>query len=180
MMAGGGSAAARQTFETTIVTEAEVRAWMRTATPGDSLVYCTGPAMLPGPTQDALKRLICEGRVRTHKRRNGERLEHFLVVLPNQETVTATASKGPDEASERIFEALEQCVRLGRRAPSDQELAKLAGLGSRNQAAWRVRKLAEAGRIHIDTVEAADRTAWRIVTIGRASSLRPTLRAIVK
>jgi len=171
-------------METRIITAAEVTVWLSTAQPGDSLVFCTGPRMLPGPTQDRLGELIAAGKVRTHQRRvpstgSGQAattLEHFMVVKPASAAappIAVTVTARPDEAIETIFEALVRCVARGRRAYADRELARIAGLATRNQAAWRVKKLAEAGRIRVETVEGPDRTQWRVVWIGGRSTLRP-------
>ena len=163
-------------METRILTAAELTVWLAGAQAGDRLVYCTGPAMLAGPTQDRLAKLIAEGKVRAHKRRNpaGGVLEHYLVVLPPpRAAVEVTVSARPDLAAEAILRALERCVNQRRRAYSDFELAKIAGLATRNQAAWRVKKLAEAGAISIETVEGPTRAPWRVVIINGRGTMPP-------
>ena len=162
---------ARSSHETRIITAAEVTVWMQSAAPGDRLVYCTGPAMLPGPTLDKLLDLTGAGRVVTHKRRRGAELEHYLVV--QRPPIAVTVEAKPDAALEAIFAALARCARRGKRAYSNFELAKIANLATRNQAAWRVRKLAEEKRIRIETVEGPDRTPWRVVIVEGRSSARP-------
>jgi len=163
-------------METRILTAAELTVWLAGAQAGDRLVYCTGPAMLAGPTQDRLAKLIAEGKVRAHKRRNPAVgvLEHYLVVLPPAaRAVEVTVSARPDLAAEAILRALERCVNQRRRAYSDFELAKIAGLATRNQAAWRVKKLAEAGAIAIETVEGPTRAPWRVVIINGRGTMGP-------
>jgi len=163
-------------MDTRIITAAEIKVWLKSAIAGDRLVYCTGPAMLAGPTNDLIAKLRGERRIACHKRRpeGGGALEHFLVKLrPPAARPMPEPSIEADAAAERIFAALERCALRRRRALSDHDLAKIAGLATRNQAAWRLRKLAEAGRIAIETVAAPPGKPWRVVTIAGRSTLRP-------
>lgn len=83
-----------------------------------------------------------------------------------------SATIAADAAMETIFEALKADARRAVRARSDGDLALAAGLATRNMAAWRVRKLAIAGRIQIETVPGPD-GPWRIVRVGRVVSAPP-------
>ncbi|HVQ09548.1 MAG TPA: hypothetical protein VMS43_14040 [Allosphingosinicella sp.] len=149
--------------ETRLVTEAELTGWARMALPGDSFVYCTGPAVPPGPTKERVKRLIASGTVRAHQRRGaGGALESY-VVKRVEEPVRIEAAP-LDQALEDIFEVLSRAAQRGRRCPSDAELARGAGLATRNQAAWRMRKLERSGRIQSQSIDTPD-GPWRIVTI---------------
>ena len=56
-----------------------------------------------------------------------------------------------------------------RRCYSDAELARIAGLATRNQAAWRFKKLIETKRIRSRVVAGPDGRQWRIVTIVASS-----------
>jgi hypothetical protein len=172
------SSSARAAQDTRIFTAAEVSVWFKSAIPGDTFVYCIGPAMMPGPTQTLVRKLIETKRAGTHKRRGaGGRLEHYLVKLAPPPRSRAAPPAAPiDQAAAEILAALERCVERRRRAYSDQELAKIAGLATRNQARWRLRKLEEAGAVSIETVEGPDRTAWRIVAIGGRRSAAPPAR----
>lgn len=82
------------------------------------------------------------------------------------------AATAADAAMETIFEALKADARRAARARSDGELALAAGLATRNMAAWRVRKLAHAGRIQIETLPGPD-GPWRIVRVGKAVTAAP-------
>lgn len=174
-MAGGGA------NETRILSAGEVARWYKSATPGDTLVYCTGPAMLPGPTLDLLLALVREKKAVTHKRRAAgdgpletRSLEHYLVVLRRPRPARAAA--GPnDEPLEAIFDSLSRAAMRGRACPSDAELARIAELGTRHQAAWRMRKLEKSGRIATECIDTPG-GVWRIVTIvatGKSTAARP-------
>jgi len=154
-------------FETQIVTAAEITVWLLTARPGDRFVYCTGPAMLPGPTQELLAELRRAERVRTHQRRIDGRLEHFMVLREaGRAPVEVVTAKVADMATEKIYAAIARAARRGRRCPSDRELARIAGLATRNQASWRLRQLVEAGRVKLETVPGPDRLPWRVAIAG--------------
>ncbi|HWT12271.1 MAG TPA: hypothetical protein VN231_05930 [Allosphingosinicella sp.] len=151
-----------------LLTEAEVAGWVRMALPGESFVYCRGPSSVPpGPTKNRINALRDAGAVRPHSRRGPDGWEH-LIVKRGQEQVPASAPRPappPDSAIEEIFAALERCAERRRRAFSDAELARIAGLATRNQAAWRVTRLIRDGRIRTETVAAPDGTQWRVVVI---------------
>jgi hypothetical protein len=179
------SAAAKRGEETRIAAPESLACWLLTARPGERFVYAEGPAMLPGPTQELIAALLADGRVMTHQRRRAtdQVREHFLIVRepPRPETRTGetldvAARFERDEAIETIFDAMERAARRRRRCPSLRDLARIAGLATRNQAAWRVRRLEEQQRIRTEIVAGPDGAPWRIVHVGRLSSARPPLR----
>lgn len=160
----GAKAASR--CETRIITPEEVTDWARGALPGDVLVYCTGPFVPAGPTRERVAALLSAKVVRVHLRRTGATLERYLVKLPDAPpSLERAGAPKADEPAEAIFAALERAATRNERAPSDAELARLAGLDARGQAQWRVRLLARAGRIAIETVSGPDRCKWRVITI---------------
>jgi hypothetical protein len=175
-MPAGGIAA-----ETRILSEGEVAFWFETAKPGDRLVYCTGPRMLPGPTMELVARLVGEKRLSTHPRRaagdgpvESRPLEHVLQVLPPPKGQPSPPPPS-DDAMEAIFDLLRRAAERRRACPSNAALARSAGLSTRYQAAWRVRKLEERRRIAIETIATPD-GQWRIVTIlatGKSTAARP-------
>jgi hypothetical protein len=156
---------------------ADIEGWARIATPGEALVYCTGPFVPPGAVKAIVRYLVEARAVRSHQRRTaGGTLEHVLVKRGQEEPPGGRWRRidaAGDAATEAIHAALARCAARGRRAYSNFELARIAGLATRNQAAWRVRKLAEAGRISIETVDGPDRLPWRIVHIGARSTAAP-------
>lgn len=155
-----------------LVTAAEVTSWARCAVPGDTLLYCCGPFVPAGPTKAKVSDLIGAGVVRSHHRRIDGGLEHFLVKRPD---VPPAMEPPPpaDEAMEAIFEALERCAARRQRAYSLRQLARIAGLATREQARHRLAKLEAAERIATTTVRGPDGTAWRIVKIGRRTTAAP-------
>lgn len=98
------------------------------------------------------------------------------VPMASDEAEAPPAASLADPAMETIFEALKADARRGVRARSDGELALAAGLATRNMAAWRVRKLATAGRIVVETVPGPE-GPWRIVRVGKAVTAAPGGRA---
>jgi hypothetical protein len=134
------------------------------AQPGHSFIYCVGPAVPAGPTKAKVTELIGKGVVRAHVRRMpGDAIEHY--VVKRFEEPKPKGEPAPDEATETIYEALERAAARRRRCYSDTELARIAGLATRNQAAWRFKKLIEAKRIRSRVVPGPDGRQWRIVTI---------------
>lgn len=171
--------------ETRLLADAQdIAGWARMATPGDRLVYCTGPFVPPGIVKAIVRHLIDARTVRSHMRRDASgAMEHFLIKRGQEappggrwRTMTAPdpdAAPDRDAPTEAIFDALARCARRGRPAYSDAELARIAGLATRNQAAWRVRKLAEAGRIAIAPATGKGGTPGRIVIIGKTRTAAP-------
>ena len=158
--------------ETRLLTAAEVSSWARSAVPGESLVYCSGPHVPAGPTKAKVSDLVQASVARAHIRRIAGTLEHYLVKRPDVPPAMEPAPP-TDEAMEAIFEALERCVDRRQRAYSLRQLARIAGLPTREQARHRLSKLEDAQRISTTTVRGPDGTAWRIVRIGKRSTLGP-------
>lgn len=165
-------AGAAPVSETRLLTEAEVTGWVRMARPGESLIYCSGLSSVPlGPTKKKVIALRDDGVILPRSRRSEDGWEHLIVKRADVPAAMDPAPRS-DAEMEAIFAALRRCAQRRRRAYSDAELARIAGLASRNQAAWRVRKLIEAGRMASETVSGPD-GPWRIVTIGKLRTARP-------
>lgn len=165
-------------LETTrLVTEAEVTSWVRTALPGSAFVYCTGPFVPEGPTKARVTALMRAEVVFAHHRRVDGVLNFYIVKRPDPASVGGKPWAPPrDEAAEAIFAALQRCVERRRPAYSLLELARIAGLATREQARHRLGKLEAAGRIRTVTEKAGDGTSVRIVTIAGRSTALPQMK----
>ena len=163
--------------ETRFVSPEELADGAMTAAPHARLIYATGDRVPEGPTKAKARALAAAGIVRTHQRRAESCTGWEFIVVKEPEPIgpraAANAPRDDDPFLAPVLEALQRCVAAGRRAYSDFELARIAGLPTRHQAAWRVRKLAEAGRIVVETQPAPDRTLWRVIVIGGKATARP-------
>lgn len=162
--------------EAWVLARRELDGWVERAAPGEVLVYMRGPRPIHGETLERVRVLAAEGRIEQLPQRRAEGCfgyEHRISRRLDPAVAKAMAGKPDfDGASKIIFEALQRCVERGRRAYSNRELARIAGLATRAQAAWRVRKLEESGRLATSTEMTAE-GPWRVVTIGKRSTARP-------
>lgn len=165
--------------ETRLVPAVEMRSWVRMARPGDCLVYCTGPTLPRGETSALARDLRDKGVVQLNVRRARGCAGSDYLMLKRAEAAARPAPvplkpvNDPDPATEAIYTALARCAQRGRRAFSDRELAQIAGLSTRNQASWRVRRLVLEGRIATQIVPGPDGVAWRIVHVGGRRTAAP-------
>lgn len=163
--------------EAWVLPKAEIDRWLKRSAPGEVLVYMRGPRPIHGETIERVRALAGEGRIEQLPQRRAEGCfgyEYRIERRGDSAVAKAMADKPAfDGATRIIFEALERCVERGRRAYSNQELARIAGLATRAQAAWRVRKLEESGRLATSTEMTAE-GPWRVVTIGKRSTASPT------
>ncbi len=142
------------------------------AKPGESFVYCSGLSSVPpGPTKEKVIELRDKGVVRPAARKVDGSWEHSIVKRGEQPRPIAPA---PDPATDEIYEALVRAADRGRQCYSDTDLARIAGLATRDQAQWRVKALIKANRIRSRVMRGPDGKPWRIVTI--AASGRSTRR----
>jgi len=74
-------------------------------------------------------------------------------------------AEAEDEALDAIFRALKRAANMGLPAPSNTELARSAGLATRDQAAWRVAKLIQKGLIRSMSVTSGPQAGARVITI---------------
>lgn len=159
-----------------MVTAAELRAWAAAARPGERLVYLTAPAMVQGPAARAAASLYRDGLVDLGSARRadcaqaagrpcGRCFDWFVerIGRPGRRDRRSLAVR--DAAAAKILAALRRAAEGARPCPSDAQLARIAGLATRGQAAWRVRKLEAERRIACETMTGADGQAWRVVTI---------------
>lgn len=167
------TAASPALAETTLLASAaELRDWARSARPRDRMVYCVGPRVPEGPVKGQVNALVREGLVLTSSVREGERLQHLLIRCRKPAAARAGNGRG-DAAQTAILVALARAATRGDRAPTDAELATVARLQTRDQAAWRVRKLKEGGMISVRTVRGPDNRPWRIVGVGGRETAGP-------
>jgi hypothetical protein len=127
-----------------------IAAWMRAAKAGDEFTYCEARGPLRGEGWFRMGELARDGLVRTHERKRAGGGKCFYAVrtrkgLPAKlEPMAATLA---DPATDIIFRALKRAANLSQPCPTDTDLARAAGLNTRDQAQWRVRKLADVGLI---------------------------------
>lgn len=159
--------------ETSLLTPAEIRSWLKSAQPRDVLVYCSGPRVPDGPAKQQVAALIKEGAVGHEQRRVGGQLQHRLVRKAKRAASGRRESGRGDVAQTAILLAILAAARRGARCPSDGELARTARLATRNQAAWRLRKLKEAGLVRTWTVRGPDNSAWRMAEVNGKTTAAP-------
>lgn len=142
-------------------------AFARTAKPGDEFVYCEAPDLVRCETSTRARELVQAGVIRTHQRRRaGGGWEYFAVRTRYKPPapVTPAAAALADPATDSIFRQMKRAANLNLPCPSDAQLARSAGLESRKQSAWRVRRLVDAGLIE-STLAYEGGVPTRVVTI---------------
>lgn len=141
--------------------------FVRTASAGTEFVYCEATSPQYGETWSRAGELAREGLVRTHERRRaGGGKQYYLVRTskPLQRQRDPQSSALADRATGAIYRALKRAANMAQPCPSDTDLAGIAGLGTRDQAQWRVRKLVEV-RLIGSTLAYEGGIPSRVVTI---------------
>lgn len=161
----------------------EVTSWLGQAAEGAVLLYAQGPFLIRGETSRAVRELYEQRQVELQQPRSASCAGFFdykLKKLPPPPRLAQSNALGEaesDAALDKILAQFKREANLGKRASSDAELARLAGLATRDQAAWRVRKLVSSGSIRTQRVEDGPDVGWRIVTIvatGRQTAMPPS------
>lgn len=193
-MATRGAVQAASPPSEALVTLDQLEAWLRAARPGDWLVYQRGPWMVHDAVTRRVGALAQAGLVNPAQPPAAERpgcrdfkAQRTSVPLPGAGTrggAAGVAMAPPEPADDKMPELLKILRRLanvGKRCPTDTELARLVGLPTRHAVAWRMRKAEQSGAIRIDTILTGPEAGWRTVTIaasGRATEPPPSLRAL--
>lgn len=159
-----------------IVSLEALEAFVRDAKPDEQFTYCEAPQLIPSETSRRVREMAQEGLVRPHQtRRAGGGFIFFVVRTRYRPPAASTPGQAAltDRFTAAIYEELKQAADKARRCPSDAELARRAGLASRDQAQWRIRKLVEAGLIRSELAYEGG-VPTRVVTIA-ASKKRTAL-----
>ncbi len=161
------------------VDAATIEAWVKRAAKDDQLIYCAAPELIRGEGSGRVGELVAAGVVRSHQaRRAGGGWEFIIVRTGYALRGTTAAPRRPrplEPEDQAILSALRRAVNFTWPCPSDAELARSAGLATRDQAQWRVRKLIQRGLIASEQVT-EDGVTTRIVTIvGPDGAARTTL-----
>jgi hypothetical protein len=147
---------------------AEIEAWMERAQIGDRFVYARAPMLPQGPTKAAVQALHDDGEVLLFQRRVGGapeyvmqrrssaarpqvRLQRPAVDPPSEPVPLATLGR----EAEALYQLLDRLARGRVVCPSNHRLAALAGLRDRNQAAYQLIRLKDAGLIKISALYGA-------------------------
>jgi hypothetical protein len=166
MMVVGGQADRR------ISTVREIEDWVRTARPGDLLIYARGvPSLVGTPQNAAAQKLWAAGKVRLNLRRSPEdrALEYLMWrkaperIRSSKPKLVPTASIDGRTDAARAYRVLVLNADHGRPCPSNEDLARLAGLIGKDRAAYAMRCLVQAGMIESEIVEL--KSGARVVTI---------------
>lgn len=133
-----------------LVSVDDLDAFVRRATAEESFTYCEAPDLIRSPTSARVTELSTDGLVRPHRKRRAGGGWCFYVVRTAKR---GTSAQSPveaalsDAATDIIFRELKRAANFDLPCPSDADLARKAGLTSRDQAQWRVRKL-----VHVQLV----------------------------
>jgi hypothetical protein len=167
-MAAGGQLsdrAAGAACPTRVAAVEEIDAWLKKARKGDRFVYCTGPDLVRGPAAERAKALYMAGLVDLIQPRAAGCIGRDFIVERRGTPLPAkdSAAAPDDDAMGVILDALTRAAQRGAPCPSDTELARAAGLATRNQAQWRVAKLRADGLIRSWTT--GDQEIGRVVFV---------------
>lgn len=167
-----------------ILPKDEVARWIDRARPGERLIYAHGQQLIRGETSLFVRELAIAGSVDPVQPRSPAGGFDFTIQKRGgQKQDGAGPSPRPspargegdvlDEQGLRILAIFTTQANVRARAASDAELARITGLDTRGQAAWRVRKLVQQKLIRTDVITSGRDAGWRIVTI--AASGKQTL-----
>lgn len=160
---------------------AEVEKWFERAQTGASLVYAKGEWLMQGATADFVRDLALAGVAHPLQPRAPEGGFHYTIKKLGEAPEAEGAACRPrigsdDEALQTILRTFRRQANLGLRASTNPQLAKLAGLATTAQAAWRVTRLVELKLIRTQVITTGAHAGWRIVTImgsGRSTLAPP-------
>lgn len=162
-----------------VLAAAEVERRFNAAADGETITYAEGQ-LQHGETSRYVMRLYEAGLADLRQPRVPGGFEYIVRKRPGAASANAPSPEESDDAAETILRALKRAANLGQRCPSDRDLAREAGLPTRDRAAWRIRKLVDAGLIK-SSVEPGPDGPWRTVTIvetRKQTLLPPALRAV--
>jgi hypothetical protein len=160
-----------------ILPVATIAAWFERARPGDRLIYAHGRTLTHGETSAFVRDLALAGKADPVQPRSPGGYDFVIQKRSSPVEQPRERRDARDEATETIYRAFVQAAEARQRAQSNTELAKAAGLATREQAAWRVKQLVRCGRIRLASVTAGPDAGWRVVTIaatGRQTKLPPS------
>jgi hypothetical protein len=146
--------------------------WLSNAEPGDSCIYAIAPFLGKSAIGSFMRAAADRGEVLLVQRRRGECFEYEArrrAGAGPSPRARALELRDPVTAEHcELLAALTAAVRLGRACPSNKELARLAGLRDRHEAAYEIKKLTAAGAIRIEPGCIAARVI-EIVGVGRTA-----------
>lgn len=172
-MAAGG---ARLNLNSWVHPRVDVEKWLATAKPGQRFVYARGPELVRGETSRFVGELARAGKVDLFQPRSEAGFD-FIIQMRVSPIEPRRREPEDDGALDIIFRALKRAANFGYRAPTNTELAKLAGLATSAQAAWRITKLIERRLIRTSHVTVGPEAGWRVVTIietGKQTKVPPS------
>lgn len=150
-----------------IASVGDLDAFVRRAASGERFTYCEAPDLIRSEASVRVSALADDGLVSPHRTRRAGGGFTFFVVRTGKPLPTAQSPQAKalaDPATDLIFRAIKRAANFCQFCPTDTESAKLAGLGSRDQAQWRVRKLIDTGLIR-STVAVENGVPVRVVTV---------------
>jgi hypothetical protein len=147
--------------------------WLKRAAPGQKCCYFTGAA-LPPAWREATAPAIAGGAVLPFQQRRADRrLDYCLVKRRNAGSAGPPAARGAvrrsnghsgartvDEEAEWLMAVLRRLAAEGRACPDNAALAELAVLKDAEAVRYRLRLLADGGRIKVGEVNGR-----RVITI---------------
>lgn len=181
-----GLAGTVRQIEEWVLPRAQVEAWLETAAPGARLTYAHGRCLIQGDTSLFVRQLALDGIVDPAQPRAADGGFDYTIQKRSsrfEAPRSAAREAADDPALDVILRMFTREANFGERASSNRDLAKAAGLATRDQAAARVRKLIELGRIKTAAMDAGPYAGWRWVTItatGKSTRPPPTIAAARK
>lgn len=150
----------------TAASAADLDAFVARAMSGERFVYCSAPEPIRGEGWQHAGKLSADGLIVTStERRQGGGWNYLAIRTAKKLKEQMAARTGSmDPALEAILRALKRAANFEKPCPTDSALAELAGLQTRDQAQWRIRKLVADGLIQ-STVAYEGGVPFRVVTI---------------
>lgn len=148
-----------------ILPRRDAETWIRSARPGERLLYGQGLRLVRGETSEMLRDAQQSGDVLLFQPRSSDGVRFdFVAIKRLTERSRQMAGRTADPALRLIFRRLQRAALAGERCPSDRMLGALTGLRI-PQVQWRLQKLINDGKIRSRTEWCPGEPRFRIVSI---------------
>lgn len=148
--------------ESWTITATDVDAWLRSARPGESLVYAHGPQLVQGGAAARVTELTRTGEVTPHHKRADD--GGFDFIIRRNRVQAAPRPPVCDPVMLSVLCVLQDAAAKGERCPSDAAIGEATDLTA-DQVKWQLKKLKASGFIACETVRTKADPRFRQVTV---------------
>lgn len=152
----------------------DFRAWLADATPGQDIVYATGPVL--DQKRDVVLlagQYIAAGLIRTHRRKVEGRWEYFAVRRDSRvdgPTMAAPPAGQIEGLRGQMLALLRRAANLAQACPTNAELARQLNLKNGEAARYEFNQLVAGGHIRVKNYGPRMRRVVTIVASGKTTA----------